>query len=116
MSNVNAMAAADAVAKLLYRLEEQLDEAFATGGELLSALPKARQASNLPAGAGQVAFERFSQTLLAISEARGHAVAGHRIVEKVGKQIGYETSYGDEKPKDPFYSTGADASHLRVAA
>ena len=116
MSDLEAMVAADAVAKLLWRLEAQLDEAFATGGELLTALPKARAAANLPAIAGQGAFEKFSQTLLAISEARGHAVAGHRVVEKVGKQIGYETAYGDEQPKDPFYSTGADASHLRVAA
>ena len=116
MSNVQAMAAADAVAQLIWRLEAQLDEAFATGGELLSALPKARAAANLPAVAAQGAFERFSQTLLAISEARGHVVAGHRIVEKVGKQIGYETSYGDEGPKEVYYPTGADASHLRVAA
>ena len=116
MSNLEARMANDAIAELLWRLEEQLDQAFATGGELLSALPNARRASNLPAIAGQGAFEHFSQTLLAISAARGHVVAGHRVVEKVGKQIGYETSYGDERPKDGFMPTGVDASHLRVAA
>ncbi len=116
MSNLDARTANDAVAELLWRLEAQLDEAFATGGELLASLPKARRASNLPAIAGQAAFEKFSQTLLAISEARGHVVAGHRVVERVGKQIGYETSFGDEKPKEVFMPTGADASHLRVAA
>jgi hypothetical protein len=116
MSYAKTMPAADAVAELLWRLEAQLDEAFATGGELLTALPRARLASNLPAIAGQAAFEHFSQTLLAIGAARGHTVAGHRVVEKVGKQIGYETSFGDEKPKDGFVPTGVDASHLRVAA
>lgn len=116
MSNIDARAANDAVAALLWRLEDQLDEAFATGGELLASLPRARRASNLPAIAGQAAFDHFSQTLLAISEARGHVVAGHRVVERVGKQIGYETSFGDEKPKDGFMPTGVDASYLRVAA
>jgi hypothetical protein len=116
MPYTDARTANDAVAELLWRLEAQLDDAFATGGELLSALPMARRASNLPAIAGQAAFEKFSQTLLAISEARGHVVAGHRVIEKVGKQIGYETSFGEEKPKDGFVPTGADASHLRVAA
>ncbi|HVF92933.1 MAG TPA: hypothetical protein VM900_01320 [Sphingomonas sp.] len=110
------MPAADALAALLWRLEAELDEAFATGGELLTALPRARLASNLPAVAGQAAFEQFSQALLAIGTARGHIVAGHRVVEKVGKQIGYETSFGDEKPKEVFGPTGSSASHLRVAA
>lgn len=116
MVYANTTPTADAVATLLWRLEEQLDEVFATGGELLSALPRARRAANLPAIAGQAAFEQFSQALLAIGTARGHVVAGHRVVEKVGKQIGFETSFGDEKPKEGFGPTGVDASHLRVAA
>jgi len=116
MSDIDARTAHDAVAELLWRLEAQLDEALATGGELLASLPTARRASKLPAIAGQAAVQHFSQTLLAISEARGHVVAGHRVVEKVGKQIGYETSYGDEGPKEGFAPTGADANHLRVAA
>lgn len=116
MVTSDARTANDAVAELLWKLEAQLDDAIATGGELLSSLPRARRASNLPAIAGQAAIEHFSQTVLAISAARGHLVAGHRVVEKVGKQIGYETSYGDEKPKEGFVPTGVDASHLRVAA
>jgi hypothetical protein len=108
--------AADAVATLLWRLETQLDEAFATGGELLAALPRARTAAKLPAIAGQQAFETLSQAILAIGTARGHTVAGHRVIEKVGRQIGYETSFGDEQPKPDFVPTGVDGSHLRVAA
>jgi hypothetical protein len=116
MSYANTQDAADAVAQLLWRLETQLDEAFATGGDLLAALPRARTAARLPAIAGQQAFEVLGQAILAIGSARGHTVAGHRIIEKLGKQIGYETSFGDEKPKPEFAPTGADVSHLRVAA
>ncbi|WP_210359269.1 MULTISPECIES: hypothetical protein [Sphingomonas] len=116
MSYTNPQVAADAVAQLLWKLETQLDEAFATGGELLAALPRARAAANLPAIAGQQAFELFGQAVMALGTARGHTVAGHRIVEKVGRQIGYETSFGDEKPKPDFAPTGIDAAHLRIAA
>ena len=112
----SSQAAAEAVAQLLWRLETQLDEAFATGGELLAALPRARHAAALPAIAGQQAFEVFGQAILAIGAARGHTVAGHRVIEKLGRQIGFETSFGDELPKPEFAPTGADGSHLRVAA
>jgi hypothetical protein len=116
MSYANTQAAADAVAQLLWRLESQLDEAFSTGGELLAALPRARSAANLPAIAGQQAFEVLGQAIMAIGTARGHTVAGHRVIEKLGKQIGIERSFGDELPKPEFVPTGADVSHLRVAA
>ncbi|WP_426260143.1 hypothetical protein [Sphingomonas sp. DC1100-1] len=115
-SSVDTKAAVDAVAQLLWKLETQLDEAFSTGGELLAALPRARHAANLPAIAGQQAFEVLGQAIMAIGAARGHTVAGHRVIEKIGKQIGYETSFGDERPKPEFAPTGADVSHLRVAA
>ena len=114
--HANAELAADALAALLWRLETQLDEAFATGGELLAALPRARSAAKLPAIAGQQAFEVFGQAILAIGAARGHTVAGHRVIEKLGRQIGYETSFGDEQPKPDLVPSGVDASHLRVAA
>jgi len=116
MSYANTQTAGEAVAQLLWRLETQLDEAFATGGELLAALPRARAAANLPAIAGQQAFEVLGQAILAIGAARGHTVAGHRVIEKLGKQLGYETSFGDEQPKPDFAPTGADVTPLRVAA
>jgi len=116
VQHTDSQVAVDTVAKLLWRLETQLDDAFATGGELLAALPRARSAARLPAIAGQQAFETLSQAVLAIGMARGHTVAGHRVVEKVGRQIGYETSFGDEQPKPDFIPTGVDGSHLRVAA
>lgn len=112
----NGLPAADAVTTLLWKLETQLDEAFATGGELVAALPRARAESRLPAIAGQGAYELLAQAIVAIGAARGHTVAGHRVLEKVGRTIGYDADYGDNRPKPEFYPTGADASHLRVAA
>jgi len=112
----DSQAAGEAVAQLLWTLETQLDQAFATGGELLAALPRARHAARLPAIAGQQAFEVLGQAILAIGAARGHTVAGHRVIEKIGKQIGYETSFGDEQPRPDFTQTGIDAGHLRVVA
>lgn len=110
----DTMLAADAVAKLLWKLEAQLDDAFATGGELAATLPRARRQARLPAVAGQTAFEQLGQALLAISAARGHTVAGHRVLEKVGRTLGYDADYGDNRPKPEYYGTGADAGHLRV--
>lgn len=116
MEYANTREAAQSVADLLWRLETQLDAAFATSGELLASLPRARHTAQLPAIVGQQAFELFSQAVVAIGAARGHTVAGHRIIEKVGRQIGFETSFGDEQPKPAVAPMGADGGHLRVAA
>lgn len=116
MEYANTREAARSVADLLWRLETQLDAAFATSGELLASLPRARHTAQLPAIVGQQAFELFSQAVVAIGAARGHTVAGHRIIEKVGRQIGFETSFGDEQPKPAAAPMGADGGHLRVAA
>lgn len=123
----NEHAAAVDVTHLLWKLEEQLDAAFATSGELAAALPRARTAARLPAIAGQQAFELVSQAMMAIGAARGHTVQGHRVLEKVGRTIGYDADYGDTRPKPDFMpggsavasasaKTGADTGHLRVAA
>lgn len=106
-------AAAD-VANPLRPLERDLDQAFATSGRLAAALPAARAEAKLSAVVGQQAFEHIGNALLAIGAARGHTVAGHRVLEVLATKLGLETAYGDEQPKQGF--TGADASHLRVAA
>lgn len=106
--------AAAEVATLLRQLEQDLDRAFATSGRLATALPIARAEAKLSAVVGQQAFEHVSSALQSIGAARGHAVAGHRVLEVIAKRMGYETAFGDEQPKDPF--TSADGSHLRVAA
>ncbi len=54
------------------------------------ALPRARAEAKLSAVVGQHAFEMLGQAMMAIGQARGHAVQSHRILEKVGKTIGFD--------------------------
>ena len=78
------------VTQLLWKLENELDAAFSTVGELAMALPRARAEAKLSAVVGQHAFEQIGQAMLAIGNARGHTVQSHRILEKVGKTIGFD--------------------------
>lgn len=122
MTTYSEMPAAAAVATLLRKLEDQLDEAFATCGELSAALPKARVEARLPAVAGQAAFQYFGQVALAIGEARGHAVNGHRVLDKVRKVIrldegdGPGDGFGDVRPKSPFTDGIVEPTPLRRVA
>ncbi|MET4896358.1 hypothetical protein RN629_04175 [Sphingomonadaceae bacterium jetA1] len=103
--------------QLLWKLEKELDAAFATAGELATALPRARTAARLSAVVGQHAFEALSQTMLAIGHARGHAVQSHRVLDKVGKTIGFDADdYGDNRPKPPEVAGALTALPLRAAA
>ena len=125
MTTYSEMPAAATVAALLWKLEDQLDEAFATCGELSAALPRARAEAKLPAIAGQAAFQYFSQVALAIGEARGHAVNGHRVLDKVRKVIrmdegdglgGNGSDFGDARPKSLFTDGVAEPTPLRRVA
>jgi len=105
------------VTKLLWKLEDELDVAFATAGELAMALPRARVEARLSAVVGQHAFEMLSQAMMAIGQARGHAVQSHRSLEKVGKTIGFDADeYGDNHPKPPEATGAITAMPLRAAA
>ncbi|WP_343529043.1 hypothetical protein [Sphingomonas sp.] len=109
--------AAVQVTRLLWKLEDELDAAFATAGELAMALPRARHQAKLSAVVGQHAFEMLSQAMMAIGQARGHAVQSHRILEKVGKTIGFDADeYGDNHPKPPEATGTIAAMPLRAAA
>ncbi|MDY0959938.1 MULTISPECIES: hypothetical protein [unclassified Sphingomonas] len=109
--------AAVQVTQLLWKLENELDAAFATAGALATALPRARSEARLSAVVGQHAFEQLSQALMAIGQARGHAVQSHRVLEKVGKTIGFDADdYGDTRPKPPSVTADIVPVPLRVAA
>ncbi|MCT8001720.1 hypothetical protein NZL82_07485 [Sphingomonas sanguinis] len=109
--------AAVQVTRLLWKLENDLDAAFATAGALAVALPQARAEAKLSAVVGQHAFELLSQAMLAIGQARGAAVQSHRVLEKVGKTIGFDADdYGDTRPKPPEVTGLVAPTPLRVAA
>lgn len=109
--------AAVQVTRLLWQLENELDAAFATAGALATALPRARAEARLSAVVGQHAFEQLGQAMMAIGQARGHAVQSHRILEKVGQTIGFDADeYGDNRPKPPQTTGIVEALPLRAAA
>lgn len=116
MSTVN-ITAADDVARLLHDLEQQIDLAYERAGELASALPRARRENRLSAVVGQQVFAHLAQSIQAIGEARGHAVAMHRSVEAVARATGIEVrAWGDEHPKPPARAADTTPSFLSVAA
>lgn len=121
MTTTNELPAATAVATLLRKLEDQLDEAFSTCGELAAALPRARSESRLPAVAGQAALQHVSQVFVALGEARGHAVNGHRVLDKVRKIIRMDevediNGFGDAQPKGLFVEGVSEPTPLRRVA
>lgn len=82
-------------------MEEHLDAAFAAGGEVASALVRARMSHGLSAVVGQPAFAAFGQANLTITEARGHAVKGHRLLEHLARSLDIDISmYGDTRKDD----------------
>lgn len=103
---------ARALPALVRQFERQLDEAYATFGELAAALPRARLELALSAVVGQQALAHFSDAGGALVAARGHSVSGHRLIDKVAAALNIETAAGDERPKpnDPAperFFTGA---------
>jgi hypothetical protein len=104
---------AQALPALVRRFERQLDEAYATFGELAAALPRARLELALSAVVGHQALAHFSDAGTALVAARGHSVSGHRLIDKVALALNIETAAGDERPKpnDPppqRFFTGAE--------
>jgi hypothetical protein len=95
-AEATAALASERLADTLARLEHHIDAAFATAGELSTELVHAKQAHNLSSVVGQSAFAAFGKAHLALVEARGHAVSGHRLLEQLGKYLGIDTTaFGD---------------------
>lgn len=94
-----------AVADQLRRFEDLLDQAFSAGGELAQALVEARVSHEVSAVVGHKVFQAVAEAQLAITTARGHAVAGHRLLDKVAEAFHIDPSmYGDTaKPPVALY-------------
>jgi len=104
---------AQALPGLVRRFEQQLDEAYATFGELAAALPRARLELALSAVVGHQALAQFSEAGAAVVAARGHSVSAHRLIDKVALALNIEIGAGDTRPKpnDPEpqrFFTGAE--------
>jgi len=88
-----------ALPELVRLYERQLDDALTTFGKIASALPQARMELNLSAVVGHKVLEHFHQSGSAVVSARGHSVAGHRLVDKVAQALDIPMAAGDERPK-----------------
>lgn len=111
----DASSAAAHIAALLYKFETLIDETVTCGAQLAAAMPAARKEANLPALAGQHALGSVGEAITAVIEARRHAVATHKHLDKTRELMGLpEVAFGDETPKTPYKTTGE--GHLRVAA
>lgn len=94
------LAAAD-VARKLRALESHIDAAWAAGGELQSAIVRARLAHGLSATVGQPIFAAVGQVTVALADARGHAVKGHRLLEPLARSLGIDIrAFGEERKDD----------------
>lgn len=86
--------------QLLIRLEDQIDDAYATCGLLGAALVDARRQRRLSAVVGQQVFRRTAEISNAIGAARGEVVDTHRLLEQLAKRLELRAEdYGDGRDK-----------------
>lgn len=109
--------AAEQVANVLFEAETAIDAAIAKTTELAGAIPALRAQANLSAIVGQDAFERATQIVMALSEARRAVVETHKELSQVQKQIGLgAVAFGDPGTKNiEAESDIAGSRKLRVA-
>ena len=89
------------VAGQLFAAEAAIDGALSAVAALAAMLPAARVEARLSAVVGQGVFDRSSQTIAALTEARRGIVATHRELSGVQNSIGLRAvSFGGEDKPD----------------
>lgn len=90
------------LADRLYAAESAIDAALVHTARLAAYLPEARAQAYLSAVTGQKAFEDTAQSVLALSEARGHIVRTHGRLAALARSLGLDTlAVGPiDKPED----------------
>lgn len=90
------------VANQLFAAEAAIDGALSAVATLTAMLPTARIEARLSAVVGQGVFDRSSQTIAALTEARRGIVETHRELTQVQHSIGLGAVAlgGDEKPDE----------------
>jgi hypothetical protein len=103
------------VAAQLIAAEAAIDGALSAVATLTAMLPTARIESRLSAVVGQGVFDRSSQTLMALTEARRGIVETHRELSGVQHQIGLGgvALGGEDKPDE---TTPPKEMRLRTVA
>jgi len=90
------------LAHRLYAAESAIDAALIHTARLAAYLPEARAEAYLSAVTGQKAFEDTAQSVLALSEARGHIVRTHGRLAALARALGLDAlAVGPvDKPED----------------
>ncbi|MFZ5668803.1 MAG: hypothetical protein ACOY4K_04870 [Pseudomonadota bacterium] len=102
------------IADQLFAAETAIDDALSAVATLAAMLPTARIEANLSAVVGQGVFDRSSQTIAALTEARRGIVETHRELSGVQVQVGLgRVAFGGEDKPD---EGEPPAGRLRVAA
>jgi len=108
---------ADTLAAELLAFERLLSACYATCGRLSAAAASAQAHHNLSVVAGHQILSAISAAQGEVASAIGKSAEAHRMIEVVGRRLGYDpTAYGDQE-KDPGAGfTTARASGLRAVA
>lgn len=93
------------------QFEDLLDQAFAAAGELAQAMVEARVSHEVSAVVGHKVFQAVAEAQLAVTQARGHIVAGHRLLDRVAEALHIDPAmYGDAtKPVLPLTNDDSQA-------
>jgi len=86
----------------LYEAEAAIDAALIQTARLAAYLPEARAQAYLSAVTGQKAFEDTAQSVVALSQARGHIVRTHGRLAALARRMGLDAlAVGPvDKPED----------------
>lgn len=97
----------------LYAAEAAIDAALTETARLAASLPEARAQAYLSAVTGQKVFEDTAQTVVALSEARGHIVRTHGRLSALARTLGLDDlAVGPvDKPEDEPPIGGGITAH-----
>lgn len=89
------------VREALQNLEAAIDAAIAAGAAVLAAGSPARAALNLASAHGMSAERQIAESLVHLTEAKGHALGAHAALTKTARRAGLTVAVGPvDKPED----------------
>ncbi|VVT20943.1 conserved hypothetical protein [Sphingomonas sp. EC-HK361] len=107
-------AAFEHLAECLHSYERLLRDNFASMARLQGAACEAQRLSGVGSTVGHQFLRAVTSSSVGITDALSHIADGHRLLEQLGKRLGYDVSaYGDGiKDPAPGFTTGsADPLH-----
>lgn len=84
----HSLSTGEALAERLFRVETAIDAALSEAAALVSELPRARTEAYLSAVVGQQIFDRTTESLTALTQARARMVAAHHGLAALARKMG----------------------------